>query len=72
MVLKQRENVSSQAYNVIYMELAEYNMDIKLNVSKIIIAPYVMDVFMTKNISVNRSGRKKLLDSKIFCPWKPT
>ena len=31
-----------------------------------------MDVFMTKNISVNRSGRKKLLDSKIFCPWKPT
>ena len=40
------------------MELAECNMDIKLNASKIIIAPYVMDVFMTKNISVNRSGRK--------------
>ena len=59
MVLEQRENVSSQAYNIdIYMELAECNMDIKLNVSKIIIAPYVMDVFMTKNISVNRSGRK--------------
>ena len=51
------------------MELAECNMDIKLNVSKIIIAPYVMDVFMTKNISVNRSGRKKLLDSTSFCPW---
>ena len=59
MVLEQRKNVSSQAYSIgVYMELAECNMDIKLNVSKIIIAPYVMDVFMTKNISVNRSGRK--------------
>ena len=45
-------------YIPVYMELAECNMDIKLNASKIIIAPYVMDVFMTKNISVNRSGRK--------------
>ena len=71
-VLEKRENISSQAYKLyipVYMELAECNMDIKLNASKIIIAPYVMDVFMTKNISVNRSGRKKLLDSKPFCPW---
>ena len=49
--------------------ISQMYMDIKLNVSKIIIAPYVMDVFMTKNISVNRSGRKKLLDSTSFCPW---
>ena len=35
MVLKQRENVSSQAYGIsVYMELAECNMDIKLNASK--------------------------------------
>ena len=35
MVLKQRENVSSQAYSIgVYMELAECNMDIKLNASK--------------------------------------
>ena len=74
MFLEKRENVSSQAYKLyitVYMELAECNMDIKLNASKIIIAPYVMDVFMTKNISVNRSGRKKLLDSNSFVLGEP-
>ena len=35
MFLEKRENVSSQAYSIgVYMELAECNMDIKLNASK--------------------------------------